>query len=82
MPCTCRPRLNDSRSRLGFRVRGADVLKSVRPGRMAENLDVFDLTLTDAEMARIATLDAGTTLFFDHRDPAMVSQIGNRRIHD
>jgi len=25
---------------------------------------------------------AGATLFFDHRDPAMVGAIGNRPIHD
>lgn len=56
--------------------------KSVRPERMAENLDVFAFTLTDDEMARIAALDTGTTLFFDHRDPAMVSAVGNRPIHD
>jgi hypothetical protein len=30
----------------------------------------------------IAAMDTGTTLFFDHRDPAMVSGIGNRPIHD
>jgi 2,5-diketo-D-gluconate reductase A len=56
--------------------------KSVRPERMAQNLDVFDFTLTDNEMARIASMDTGATLFFDHRDPAMVSAIGNRPIHD
>ncbi|HEY5987390.1 MAG TPA: aldo/keto reductase, partial [Streptosporangiaceae bacterium] len=56
--------------------------KSVRPERMAQNLDVFDFTLTDEEMARIAAMDTGATLFFDHRDPAMVSAIGNRPIHD
>ena len=56
--------------------------KSVRPERMAQNFDVFDFTLTDDEMARIAAIDTGTTLFFDHRDPAMVSAIGNRPIHD
>jgi 2,5-diketo-D-gluconate reductase A len=56
--------------------------KSVRPERMAQNIDVFDFTLTDDEMARITTLDTGTTMFFDHRDPAMVSLIGNRPIHD
>jgi Aldo/keto reductase family len=50
--------------------------KSVRPERMAQNLDVFDFTLTDDEMARIAAMDTGATLFFDHRDPAMVSAIG------
>ena len=56
--------------------------KSVRPERMAQNLDVFDFTLTDDEMARIAAMDTGATLFFDHRDPAMVNAIGNRPIHD
>jgi len=56
--------------------------KSVRPERMAQNLDVFDFTLTDDEMAHIATMDTGPSLFFDHRDPAMVSAIGNRSIHD
>ena len=32
-------------------------------------------------MARIAGMDTGTTLFFDHRGPAMVSLIGNQPIH-
>ena len=53
--------------------------KSVRPERMAENLDVFDFQLTDEEMGRIAALDTGASLFFDHRDPEMVSRIGNVR---
>jgi 2,5-diketo-D-gluconate reductase A len=54
--------------------------KSVRPDRMAENLAVFDFELTDDEMTRIATLDTGTSVFFDHRDPAMVSWLGGRRV--
>jgi 2,5-diketo-D-gluconate reductase A len=53
--------------------------KSVRPERMAENLDIFDFTLTEDEMNQIATLDTGASLFFDHRDPAMVSWLGGRR---
>jgi 2,5-diketo-D-gluconate reductase A len=50
--------------------------------RMAQNLDVFDFALTGEQMARIAAMDTGRSLFFDHRDPAMVSRLSNVRIHD
>ncbi|GAA1869669.1 aldo/keto reductase [Asanoa iriomotensis] len=61
--------------------RGVVVIpKSVRRDRMAENLDVFGFTLTDDEMTRIAALDTGRTAFFDHRDPAMVTWLGGRRV--
>ena len=56
------------------------VQKSVRPERMRENIDVFDFQLTEREMDEIATLDRGESLFFDHRDPAMVSQLGSRHV--
>ena len=56
------------------------VQKSVRPERMRENIDVFDFELTGDQMIRIARLDRGESLFFDHHDPAMVSQFGNRRL--
>ncbi|MDF3139887.1 MULTISPECIES: aldo/keto reductase [unclassified Streptomyces] len=56
--------------------------KSVRPERMAENIDVFDFQLTDEQMASIATLDTGASLFFDHRDPEMVSWLSKRRLTD
>lgn len=52
--------------------------KSVRPERMAQNLDIFDFELTDQQMKEIGTLDAGASLFFDHRDPAMVSWLNSR----
>lgn len=56
------------------------VAKSVRPDRMAENLDVLDFELTEDEMTRIAALDTGTSVFFDHHDPAMVSWLVGRRV--
>jgi len=54
--------------------------KSVRADRMAENFDIFDFELTDDQMAAIATLETGATLFFDHHDPAMVSWLSARRL--
>lgn len=60
--------------------RGVVVIpKSSRPERMAENVDVFDFELTDEEVTRIAALDTGASLAFDHRDPAMVSWLNGRR---
>jgi 2,5-diketo-D-gluconate reductase A len=61
--------------------RGVVVIpKSVRPERMAENLAVFDFSLADEEMSRIATLDTGASVFFDHRDHEWVSRLGSVRI--
>lgn len=39
------------------------LVKSANPQRMKENLDIFDFTLTDAEMQQIAALDTGRTAF-------------------
>ena len=39
---------------------------------MAENFDIFDFELDASEMESIASLETGASLFFDHRDPAMV----------
>lgn len=53
--------------------RGVVVIpKSVHRARMEENFNVFDFTLTDADMAAIAALDRAESAFFSHEDPKMV----------
>ena len=53
--------------------RGVVVIpKSTHKERMAENLNVFDFTLTAEDMAAIAALDTETSSFFSHQDPKMV----------
>lgn len=49
--------------------------KSTHKERMAENLDVFDFSLTPQEMAMIEALDGGESLFFSHYDPQTVEWI-------
>lgn len=53
--------------------------KSVRAERMRENIAVFDFELSDDEMERIAGLDTGGTLFFEHGDPEMVKWLNSRK---
>lgn len=60
--------------------RGVAVIpKSVRRERIEENVNVFDFELAPEEMESIATLDTKTSLFFDHRDPAVVKMLGEAR---
>ena len=42
--------------------------KSTHIERMQQNIDIFDFSLSDEDMAAIATLDTGRSLFFDHHD--------------
>ncbi|WUR81705.1 aldo/keto reductase [Streptomyces phaeochromogenes] len=53
--------------------------KSVRADRMRENFDIFDFELTDDQMSAVATLDTGSSLFFDHRDPEVVTRFAGFR---
>ena len=42
--------------------------KSTHIERMQQNFDIFDFQLSPEDMASIATLDAGKSLFFDHHE--------------
>ena len=53
--------------------------KSVRKDRMVENFDIFNFDLAPEEMEEIRQLDTGTSLFFDHRDPAMVKLLSGAK---
>lgn len=54
--------------------------KTVRPERLAQNIDVFDFRLSEEEMVRVAGLETGESQFFDHRDPQMVRRLGGHRL--
>jgi 2,5-diketo-D-gluconate reductase A len=54
--------------------------KSVRKERMQENFDIFDFQLTTKDMDAIKALDTNASSFFDHRDPAMVKWLGERKL--
>lgn len=47
---------------------------------MAENIDIFDFELRSEEMDAIRSLDTGQSLFFDHRDPAMVKHLSTYKV--
>jgi 2,5-diketo-D-gluconate reductase A len=54
--------------------------KSVRKERMEENFNIFDFELSTDDMETIKSLDTKASLFFDHRDPAMVKWLGERKL--
>jgi len=54
--------------------------KSVRKERMEENFNIFDFDLSAEDMEAIKGLDTKTSSFFNHRDPAMVKWLGERKL--
>ena len=51
--------------------------KSTHKERMEQNLDIFDFSLSEADMEAVRTLDEGKSLFFDHYDPSTVEMLTN-----
>lgn len=61
--------------------RGVVVIpKSVRKERIIENFNIFDFELSADDMNAIVALDTKKSLFFEHRDPAMVKWLGSRKL--
>lgn len=54
--------------------------KSVRPERMAENIDIFDFELSSEDVEKITSLDMKESAFFDHDDPQQVEWFMNRML--
>ena len=48
--------------------------KSTHVERMEQNFDIFNFSLSEADMAQIGKLDTGKSLFFHHAEPAVVEQ--------
>ena len=60
--------------------RGISIIpKSVHVERMEQNIDIWDFTLTDEEMQKIAAKDLGHSEIVNHDDPAFVKYIHNYR---
>lgn len=54
--------------------------KSVKKERIRENFNIFDFELSAEDMETIATLDQKVSSFFDHRDPAIIRWMGERKL--
>lgn len=54
--------------------------KSPHTERIVENFAVFDFQLSKDDMEQIASLDTKQSVFFSHTDPAVVRQLGTRKL--
>ena len=62
--------------------RGVSIIpKSVKVERMQQNIDIWDFTLTDEEMAAVAAKDLGHSEIVNHDDPMFVKFIMGMNVH-
>lgn len=54
--------------------------KSTHRERMEQNIDIWDFSLSDEDMAEIAKLDIGHSEIVDHSDPAFIRMICNLKV--
>lgn len=63
--------------------RGVVVIpKSVHRDRMEQNMDIWDFSLSDEDMAEIAKLDLGRSEIVDHFSPAFVKMLHGMKLHN
>ena len=61
--------------------RGVSILpKSVHVERMEQNIDIWDFTLSEEDIRKIAELDLGHSEIVDHGDPAFVKMINGFQV--
>ncbi len=62
--------------------RGVSIIpKSVHVERMVQNIDIWDFSLTDEEMAAVAAKDLGHSEIVDHDSPEFVKMLNGMNIH-
>lgn len=63
--------------------RGVVVIpKSVHKNRMEQNMDIWDFTLSDADMKEISGLNIGHSEIVNHYDPNFVKMLHGMKIHE
>ncbi len=61
--------------------RGVSILpKSVHVERMEQNIDIWDFTLSDEDMQKIAELDLGHSEIVDHNSPEFVKALNGMKV--
>ena len=63
--------------------RGVSInVKSSKPDRMAQNIDIWDFSLTDEEMAKVTSKSLDHSEIINHFDPWLVQALNGMNIHE